>query len=515
MRFARSPLLAGLIMLAACGCGEVKHVPGKQCAIDLRIHTPPDQDTWEGVASLRVTIEIPGTESLVSIVDVSSAELVLGGSPASSVVLTIEGLGLDGQTVISSGRSPPFELSEGDPAELEVLFARKGEFTKLGDLGHARFAHAAAALPDGRVLFFGGASEGERGSPKNFRPPEIYDPALQTSCAADDAGCPDFPEADRRVGHTLTATPQGRVLVFGGENEQGSLVEPILLFDPATSTFRELGNYDPADVESRTKHAAVLFSLRDGAEGRDTILVAGGEIGPNGQRSLTASALLFDVLAETFTRTDLSLVHPRHDFSLTSFGPGRHDVLAAGGLSANGLLDSCELFDGTVFSNITPSGEHARGGLLTPRIDHVAIGTDDGVLIIGGDNSFQSIDAPEIYLADAEAGSGFFVLDTGEEPAGHEARRGLVAARLPNADILYAAGEAYDGFEDTLLSSAELAHIDQEALSASFSATNALGRQIAFASVSLLTTGGLLIAGGFVNSADGPCASAEVWYYNP
>ncbi len=502
-------------MLTAFGCGEVEHIPGKQCAVDLRIHTPSDQDTWQGVASLRVTIDIPGADSLVSIVDVSSDEIVLSGSPASGVVLTIEGIGLDGQNVISSGRSPPFSLSEEASAEIDVLFARKGEFTKLGDLTTARFSHAAAPLPDGRVLFFGGASGGGRDAPNNFCPPEIYNPTLQTSCAEDDTGCPDFSGADRRVGHTLTATPEGKVLVFGGENDQGLLLEPILQFDPATDSFRELGNYNPEEVKSRTRHSAVLFNLQDGAEGRDTILIAGGELGSSGSRTLTSSVLLFDVIAETFTRSDLSLVHARRDFSLTAFGQGRHEVLAAGGLGIGGLLDSCELFDGNDFSNITPSGENARGGLLTPRIDHEAIGTDDGVLIIGGDNSFQSIDAPEMYLADAEAGSGFFVLKADQLPAGHEARRGLVAARLPDGKILYAAGEAYDGFEDRLLSSAELADIDNETLSASFSAADPLGRQIAFASVTQLVTGGLIIAGGFVNTTEGRRPSTEVWYYNP
>lgn len=513
MRLSTAWLMAGFFWLAACG--GVKHVPGKSCNVSLRIHTPPDQNTWQGVASLRITLDVPGAESQLSNADVSASQITIDGPPASGAVLTIEGLALDGQSVLSSGRSPPFELSEEQPAVIDVLFARRGEFVKLGELGQARFAHAAAALPDGRVLFFGGASAGDNASPSDFRPPEIYDPALQSSCEGEDDGCPDFPGADRRIGLSLTATPAGKVLVFGGVDEQGELVEPILLFDPSSGAFRELANYDPALVKARTGHAAALFELPDGADNRDAILIAGGAIDSGGQRLLTSGALVFDVLAESFTRTDLSMPQPRRDFSLTTFGPERHNVLVAGGRGDGGLIGSGELFDGTTFSDVVPVGEHASDGLSTPRTQHAAIATDAGVLILGGDDSFSSIDAPEMFLKDAEAGTGFFVLTAGEMPADHAARRGFIAAGLLNGKILYAGGESYDGFEEQLLSSAELAEVDQAALSVNFTDGDPIGRKFSHASVTELVTGGLLIAGGFADTPQGPSPSAEVWYYNP
>jgi len=507
-----------LTVLTLAGCSGTKHLPGKQCEILLRLFTPPEQDAFEGVSALRVSLAMRDGETLVANVDVAEEEIVLTGSPTEGAVLLLEGLGVDGKQVVSSGGSAPFSLSPDTITEVGILFARRGEFARLeGELGVCRFGHRAAALPDGRVLLFGGATSGDVETPQKFAPPEIYDPISQKSCLFEETLCPDFPGADRRMGHTATAAPESKVLVFGGVDEQGEFVEETLLYDFDTGSFRELTNYDPDQVRPRTAHAAEWFRSDDASGGgyRDVILLAGGEASGLGGQVLTSNGLIFDVFAETFTQTNLSMVQARRDFSLTSFGPEKNLVLAVGGQGSSGLVSAGEIFDGSVFKTVEPVGEQARNGLLSPRIQHSALWIEAGILIVGGYDGLQSIDAPELFMAGDDSGTGFFSLDITDTPADHSTRRGAVAWQSPDGSVIISGGEAYDGFEGTLLSSSESIRLDSQTLQASFSAGQPLGRRLAFPSVSGLVTGGVLIAGGLTEGQDGPQPSAEVWYYNP
>ena len=272
------PGVVSFLALLVLGCGtEVEHVPGIESTLSLRIHTPPYQDAFDGVSAFRMTLKMPDGRELITNVDVSATELFTDGSPAQGVVMVLEGVGVDGQMVISSGQSAPFDLNPTVPAEVDLLFARKGEFARLlGDLGHKRFGHSASMLPDGRVLIIGGASTGDLDAPADFPPPEIYNLKSQKSCVFEEQLCPLYPGADRRIGHTATGTSDGEVLVFGGEDGGFELVDQVLRFDPVTNEFSELTNFDPQKVAPRAYHAAVGFQYDDGTgQGfREAVLLA-------------------------------------------------------------------------------------------------------------------------------------------------------------------------------------------------------------------------------------------------
>lgn len=511
------PALAVLLVVSIMGCGEVEHVPGLESTLRLRIHTPPYQDAFDGVSTLRMTLEMPdGRDEIVNL-DVSATELFLDGSPAQGVVMLLEGVGVDGQTVISSGRSVPFDLNPTEPAEVNLLFARKGEFARLlGDLGHARFGHTAAALPEGRVLIFGGASQGDLDAPGAFPTPEIYSLQSQKSCVFEEELCPLFPGADRRIGHSATATPDGDVLIFGGEDENLDLVEEVLRFDPASGQFIQVTNFDQQKVAPRAYHAAVEFRFDDKTGGgfREAILIAGGEIEGTSKRVLTANGLLYDTQVRTFTRTDLSMVHPRRRHTLTTFREDYSRVLAVGGEGGGGLVSPGEISDGESFWVVEPAAG-GRDGLATPRINHSALPISQGVMILGGDNLLDSVDDPEIFLAGAAMGTGFFSLQIMAAHQEHSPRRGSIAARLPSGVTLYAGGELLSAFDREILDSAEVLQTEENTLNAAFSQAAPIGQALSFAAVTVLPGGALLITGGMKPAAGGFEPSAEVWYYNP
>jgi hypothetical protein len=501
------------------GCGtKVERLPGATSEMVLRIHTPPYQDAFDGVASFRVRLLMPNDGDLSTQIDVRTSEFSLAGPPAENVILVLEGLGLDGQTVISSGRSAPFDLDPEISAVVDLLFARKGEFARLlGDLGHPRFGHTASPLADGRILVFGGAMSGNREDPEAFAPPEVYDLRTQSSCVFSGVPCPTYPGADRRFGHSATSTPQGKVFVFGGEDETGALVQPILLFDPAMDGLREFVNYDPAQILPRRDHAATAFRFADGSDQglRDSVMVTGGEIDSGDQRVPTPNVLLFDTQAETFTHTDKTLVHPRQNHTATTVGPEQDLVLVAGGEAGVGLVDAGELFDGTSFRVVEPSGVYARNGLLSPRVNHAAVSMPGGVMILGGDNKVASMDAPEMFLLQGELGSGFFALNITATHAGHEQRRGAVSAWLPTGEVLLAGGERLDGFDRDLLDTAEVLQAEESSLDASFYGVAPIGRYLAFSAMAVLDGGPVMFLGGITRGVDGPEPSGEVFLYNP
>jgi len=511
-------ILVGLLGGLAAACGtEVNHIPGQDSRISLKLYTPPYQDAFDSVSTLRLTLMVPNGDDLVTTVDVSAEDISLSGSPASGLVLLVEGLGVDGQEILSSGQSAAFDLSADNPVEVSLLFARKGEFTRLlGDLGHARFGHSAAALADGRILVFGGAAAGDLEAPTDFVPPEVYDLATQKSCSYSDRLCPELSGYDRRFGHSVTGLPSGKAFIFGGQDEQGELIDSILIFDTQSDLFRVFSNYVAEEVHPVAFHAAELFRFDDGSGRglRDTVIIAGGQKSSGVERIPAEYGLLYDDLSEVFTRTDLHLIEPRSKLTLTAFGANRQLVLAAGGEGAAGLVGAGELFNGQLFEAIVPSVGQGRTGLVSPRVHHAAVPVTDGVMLVGGDNLLQSIDDPEVFLSGSQFGTGFFDLSIASADANHQPRRGLIATSLPTGEVLYAGGESFDGFTRVLLNTAELLEGLNDSQAATFTDIEPLGQSLSFPSVTRLDSGALVIIGGMKPGENGPEPSAEVWYYN-
>ncbi len=500
------------LSLATCGT-EVTRVPGAMCGLELSLYTPPDQDAFAGVSSLRLSLFLPDGRTVEKSIDQSESEFIVDEPPAEGVVLRVEGLDIDSQ-VVSSGQSVPFDLRQDETARVDVLFARTGEFTQLlGKLNHARFGHSASFTTDGRVLIFGGAGSGDPDAPGDLPPPELYDPRAQTSCGYGNYECPMFTGADRRFGHSASETPEGKVFVFGGRDEAKQLLDQVLIYEPGSGEFKQITAFDPLKVLSRAHHAAVALRADD----RDVVAIIGGEIDEGDQRVVTGNGMLFDTLLETFVETDLVMLHGRKLHTATTFGAEQQLVLVVGGRDDDGLVGPAELFNGISFQAVNPLGQGARAGLAAPRLHHVAVEVDDAVLIVGGDDGLMSLDAPEIFVLSSVLGTGLFPMSIGASHAEHTSRSGPLASALPTGGLLLAGGEYLDGFERRLLASAEVLLPESGTSSATFSWAPPLGLKLSFAGVTRISGGGLLVTGGLKPGGPQgpPVPSDEVWYYNP
>jgi hypothetical protein len=514
---ARATRCAALLLAAALGggCGsEVRHVPGDTSELRLRLHPPPAQDPFADVAELRLVLSLPGVdETLEWRLDGSASEALVVGDPAAGVSLRVEGLDLAHQ-LVSSGQSAPFDLDPLVPVEVDILFARVGEFAQLaGPLGQARFGHSAVPLGDGRVLIVGGAQAGDIDAPEALATPEMYDPRLQSACTLGEAGCPVTGDGDQRFGQQACATQAGDAFVFGGRDPSGRLVARVLVFQHAEDTWLEVPGINPDLVPPRTGHALASLQVGQAEEERDGILVAGGELDSG---AVTGLAALFDTQTLTFTRTNLMLARPRSGLVATRLGPGGRQLVLSGGRDAGGLVAPVELFDGTNLGLLQAQGALTQDSLETPRLRQGAVAVGERVFLVGGDDGgLFSVDAPEMVVLGAEQGTGVVPLHVAAAYPEHAGRRGAIVAPLPSGAVLIAGGERLDGFSRELLDSAEWMLPEELRADVTFVSAGQLDGPLSFAGVALLPGGGVLITGGLRVGEGGLEASDEVWYYNP
>jgi hypothetical protein len=98
-------------------------------------------------------------------------------------------------------------------ATAEVYDAVTGTFSPAGTLATARFSHAAATLPGGKILVAGGSNSADPTSfnaePTPLAGAELYDPVAGKFAPAASMTTP-------RVGPTATVLANGKVMVVGG-----------------------------------------------------------------------------------------------------------------------------------------------------------------------------------------------------------------------------------------------------------------------------------------------------------
>jgi hypothetical protein len=326
----------------------------------------------------------------------------------------------DGTVLVAGGGDIRLAVAElYDPAT--------GTFRPTGALAVPRLWHKATSLRDGRVLVVGGAGYVPVGT--LALPPlasaEVYDAASGTFSETGSMA------AARKLGHTATALPDGRVLIAGGVSDSlASTATSAEVYDPATGTFSSAGKM----TSSRQQHTATL--LLDGK-----VLLAGGDRS-GGRGGYTDTAELYDPAIGAFHPTG-SMVVVRSYHTATLLRDGR--VLVAGGVSA-ASLSSAELYDpatGTFTST---------GGMGSARNFHSATALVDGsVLIVGGTlntgSSTSALQSAELY----NPATGTF----SAAGAMTEARFWHTATFLPSGDVLIAGGTAKALFEG-LWNSAEL-----------------------------------------------------------
>lgn len=289
------------------------------------------------------------------------------------------------------------------------------------EMGAARYAPAAAALPNGDVLIAGG----ESATGTVLTSAEVFNPASGRF----EALAHELAVAREEPGYATLRN--GDVLLVGGHNESEARIESAELFRPATGTFEKLA----ADMTAKRDGPAAAL-LPNG----DVLIVGGrGEAGP-----AIKSAELFDPETQAFEAVAAPMTETRYMPAIATLPDGK--VLIVGGENERGVaLKSTELFDpeSDTFEALSAEAAEAR-----TEAAHATLPNGD-VLIAGG-----WVGGPTPFLNTAE----LFNVQAGKfeklsAPMSVE-RDGPAAAVLPNGSVLVAGG--YNNSAPAIASAEEL-----------------------------------------------------------
>jgi hypothetical protein len=289
------------------------------------------------------------------------------------------------------------------------------------ELQTARLWAVAAPLPNGQVLIAGGQSLIGGNA---LASAELFDPANDTFTVLPASGATELQTA--RVDAVAAPLANGQVLIAGGLNNAADvLLQSAELFNPANDTFTALPASGNTELQTARENA-VAAPLPNGQ-----VLIAGGD--DNGV--ILQSAEIFNPATDTFTPLPAS--------GATELQTARANAVAAplpNGqvLIAGGGGKTAEIFNpaNDTFTALPASGATE---LQTARADAVAAPLSDGqVLIAGGENDGGVLPSAEIFNP---ADDTFTALPASGSSKLQTARRGAVAAPLPNGQVLIAGGQ--------------------------------------------------------------------------
>ena len=344
-------------------------------------------------------------------------------------------------------------------------------FMAANSMSHARTAHAAVTLQDGRVLVAGGVN-GFGSMEESLNSAEIFDPQTEEWAAAANLNISrdDFTMTLLKDGRVLAAGGQGtnslasgtsaevynpianawefvgdmtmvrshhnaillvsgQVLIIGGNaheitgyfDEAVSRHKSAEIFDPVTNSFSAV-----ADLNHERNYSLATL-LQDG-----TVLVVGGIA-----EEAYASAEIFDPSSGSSSLTGL-MTSGRRGSDMVLLNDGTVFIRGGHGEKSSRSWASTELFD-------PQNGTFKEIAYSTGRSSHVSILLGNGsVLTTGGTSGSKNLDSSEIYIPSADS--------TGPSSVMTEPRQEHVMALIDDGRVLIIGGIGGTG----VLSSVEI-----------------------------------------------------------
>jgi N-acetylneuraminic acid mutarotase len=264
----------------------------------------------------------------------------------------------DGRVLVCGGNYLNSSLGDYDTtAEAHIHNPVTNTWAAVASMPASKQSAAAASLSDGRVLVCGGQDINGQATSEAH----IYSPTANTWTAV-----ASMPVAN--AAHKAASLPDGRVLICGGLNASGSM-SAAYIYNPTANTWTAVASMPT----SRYHHAAAAL-----ADGR--VLVCGGRsvVVPNPAVRL-ASAHVYNPATDTWAAV-ASLPKVTVNHAAASLPDGR--ALVCGGFTGSSAQQSVEAY---VY---TPAADAWTPIASTPNQSinrHAAVGLPDGrVFVCGG-----------------------------------------------------------------------------------------------------------------------------------
>jgi hypothetical protein len=461
--------VAAALASLGCGSGDGPSLTLRRVvpAADPECGAPPDGQTLL-VAALG---EFPAAETTADSRPITAGvQFEITTFPSDTRVLTAQVIGTGG-AIRTIGRTAAFQLGDlSDGDELPVFMAPPLGFCRTGPPAVAR-SGALAARTGSEVLIAGGVDQ-------SGAPVSAVERYLPSSGAFTSLGDVLYGDGSLGlVGATMTALPDGRVLVAGGATPA------FQIYDPQDQSFGAALLLS----QSRAHHAAVPISATE-------VMLVGGCSDVDGagdcqSGTLVTSTTIVDVVAAT-TRMGPAITTGRIGCSATLEADGR--VLVAGGRDEAGVaIDVAERID--------PEG--MRAGETLAGLGGVVAPLASGASLVA-------------FSTSAPGGSGASVLPNGEAvaspvAAAPAARAGATLTPLEDGRVLVMGGLESDSGDEAILYVPNQGRF--EVLSAAPSQSGSVLRRSGHAAVRL-DDGSVLVIGG--QDAAGNVLG-DAWIFRP
>jgi Bacterial Ig-like domain (group 3)/Galactose oxidase, central domain len=268
----------------------------------------------------------------------------------------------------------------------------------------ARYLHTATQLTSGKVLITGGLDSNS----STLNSAELFDPT--TGIFTYTAGTLQTP----RFGHNATLLTDGTVLITGGTDAGGNALDIAEIFNPATGLFTVTTNAS----KTQTFMTAGRSSAQTVLLGGGMVLITGGQ---DSYGNLLNSAELYSPTTGTFTSTQDTngttyMTAARSEHTATILPDGT--VLIAGGLGSSRIALSSE----EIYNPATGDFSLSASSMITPRSNHTATEMPNGsVLLAGGVDYGSTLQGAEVFSTSISSGAlfpKFMVLDVLYAPPG-------------------------------------------------------------------------------------------------
>ena len=255
-----------------------------------------------------------------------------------------------------------------------------------------RFGHTSTLLSNGDILIAGGenAAGVVLNSSDLFVPDGKGNGSFNITRVTVKGKTSSHNLVTARVYHTATTLCDGTVLIAGGRDPNGNYLSSAEIYNPATDSFASTGSGKSAGMlNARAFHTATLLT-------DCSVLIAGGV---NSKGALNAAELYIPGVVTKGKAAPGKFVavgpmnSARYLHTATMLSDGT--VMIAGGESGSStVLDSGEIYD-PFLQDFTP----AAGPMLSARYGQAAVALNSGfVLLNGGENSTFAVTASsELY----------------------------------------------------------------------------------------------------------------------
>ena len=245
------------------------------------------------------------------------------------------------------------------------------KYNKIGEMPINRSEHSMAYVGNGRLIMFGGYNNNDEYLKDTWE----YDLATHTWTEYNTEAI--MPQARNK--HAMAYVGNGRLIMFGGYNEDDKYLKDTWEYDLATHTWTEY-NTEAIMPQARNKHAMACV-------GNGQLIMFGGEgVSDDGEHSYLSDTWKYDIVGHIWTECDIETIpFARSEHEMAYVGDGKI-IMFGGDIEDIGISSDTWIYDANNHTWTLQITENTP----SKRVNHSMVYIGDNKLVMfGGYGSYS------------------------------------------------------------------------------------------------------------------------------